>query len=126
VFVCTPRSPFGQPQYPSILLFASLKAVLTISFQILSAVDYLHANGIAHRDLKPENLLSSGDGDEEVVKIIDFGLSKKFGDEKLVTSVGSPGYVGQYNNFSKQTNERITIADMPHSYSARSSDGRLL
>lgn len=61
--------------------------------QILSAVDYLHSNGIAHRDLKPENLLSSGEGDEEVVKIIDFGLSKKFGDEKLVTSVGSPGYV---------------------------------
>jgi len=61
--------------------------------QIVSAVDYLHSNGIAHRDLKPENLLSSGDDENEVIKIIDFGLSKKFGDEQLVTSVGSPGYV---------------------------------
>jgi len=61
--------------------------------QIVSALDYLHSNGIAHRDLKPENLMSSGDDDNEVIKIIDFGLSKKFGDEQLVTSVGSPGYV---------------------------------
>jgi len=64
-----------------------------IIHQIVSAVDYLHSNGIAHRDLKPENLLSSGDDENEVIKIIDFGLSKKFGDEQLVTSVGSPGYV---------------------------------
>lgn len=64
-----------------------------ITRQIVSAVEYLHSNGIAHRDLKPENLLSSGDDDNEVIKIIDFGLSKKFGDEQLVTSVGSPGYV---------------------------------
>jgi len=63
--------------------------------QVVSAVEYLHENGIAHRDLKPENLLSSGDGDLEVVKIADFGFSKNFGEdgEKLMTSCGSPGYV---------------------------------
>jgi len=61
--------------------------------QIVSAVDYLHANGIAHRDLKPENLLSAGDEEEEIVKIADFGFSKNFGEEKLMTSCGSPGYV---------------------------------
>jgi len=62
--------------------------------QILSAVSYLHQQGIAHRDLKPENLLCSGDGEEEIVKIADFGLSKIFsGEEELMTSCGTPGYV---------------------------------
>jgi len=61
--------------------------------QIVAAVDYLHANGIAHRDLKPENLLSAGDSDKEIIKIADFGFSKNFGEEKLMTSCGSPGYV---------------------------------
>jgi calcium/calmodulin-dependent protein kinase I len=61
--------------------------------QIVAAVDYLHSNGIAHRDLKPENLLSAGDNDKEVIKIADFGFSKNFGEEKLMTSCGSPGYV---------------------------------
>lgn len=71
----------------------SEKHASNIIRQITSAIEYLHDIGIAHRDLKPENLLSSGDDDNEVIKIIDFGLSKKFGDEQLVTSVGSPGYV---------------------------------
>jgi len=38
--------------------------------------------------------LCSGEGDNEVVKIADFGLSKMFSEEdKLVTSCGTPGYV---------------------------------
>jgi len=62
--------------------------------QIISAVAYLHEYGIAHRDIKPENLLCSGEGEEEIVKIADFGLSKFFaGEEELVTSCGTPGYV---------------------------------
>ncbi|KAL6060960.1 calcium calmodulin-dependent protein kinase type 1G [Balamuthia mandrillaris] len=61
--------------------------------QILEAVKYLHEEGIVHRDLKPENLLSAGDGENEVVKVADFGFAKNFGEEKLVTSCGSPGYV---------------------------------
>jgi len=61
--------------------------------QIVSAVEYLHANGIAHRDLKPENLLSSEVDGQEIIKMADFGFSKNFGEEKLMTSCGSPGYV---------------------------------
>lgn len=67
-----------------------------IIFQVVSAVDYLHTNGIAHRDLKPENLLSAGEGENEIIKIADFGFSKSFAGEdaeKLMTSCGSPGYV---------------------------------
>jgi len=71
----------------------SEKDTSNITRQIISAIDYLHSKGIAHRDLKPENLLSVGTGDHEVIKVADFGLSKNFGDEKMMTSCGSPGYV---------------------------------
>jgi calcium/calmodulin-dependent protein kinase I len=64
-----------------------------ITRQFIAAIEYLHSRGIAHRDLKPENLMSCGEGDQEVIKLADFGLSKNFGDEKLMTSCGSPGYV---------------------------------
>lgn len=61
--------------------------------QIISAVNHLHANGIAHRDLKPQNLLCAGqDGDD--IRMADFGLSKMFDQgEYLVTCCGSPEYV---------------------------------
>ena len=42
---------------------------------IFSAIEYLHAKGIAHRDLKPENILFELHNDLESVKIVDFGLS---------------------------------------------------
>lgn len=58
--------------------------------QLLSGVEYCHANMIAHRDLKPENLLL----DENCnVKIADFGLSNCMRDGWfLKTSCGSPNY----------------------------------
>ena len=39
--------------------------------QILSAVAYMHDQGIVHRDIKPENILLKGG----VIKVCDFGLS---------------------------------------------------
>eukprot|EP01130_Rhizamoeba_saxonica_P000005 TRINITY_DN0_c2_g1_i2.p1 TRINITY_DN0_c2_g1~~TRINITY_DN0_c2_g1_i2.p1 ORF type:complete len:266 (+),score=80.95 TRINITY_DN0_c2_g1_i2:428-1225(+) len=74
--------------------YYSERNAINIVKQILSAVCYLHEVGIAHRDLKPENLLCSGTDEDEIVKIADFGLSKIFsGDEELMTSCGTPGYV---------------------------------
>ncbi|RKP20326.1 Pkinase-domain-containing protein, partial [Rozella allomycis CSF55] len=58
--------------------------------QIVSAVDYCHANCIIHRDLKPENLLLDVDRN---IKIIDFGFANMFDPEGLMgTFCGSPFY----------------------------------
>lgn len=77
--------------------------------KILSAVKHLHEHGICHRDLKPENFLFSDRGPEAEIKLIDFGLSKRFGpnalaghdpllgsacmEDKMHTIVGTPYYV---------------------------------
>jgi len=74
--------------------FYSERNAQVVVKQILDAVAYLHSKGIAHRDLKPENLLCSGTGEDEIVKIADFGLSKiQTEEERLMTSCGTPGYV---------------------------------
>lgn len=51
----------------------------TITKSVLSAVAYMHSKGIIHRDLKYENIMFVDTEDGSIhVKIIDFGLSKKF------------------------------------------------
>jgi len=78
--------------------------------KILDAVKYLHENGIAHRDLKPENLLCSGEDEDEIVKIADFGLSKMFSaGEKLMTGCGTPGYVAPEVLLSETYDNKVDL-----------------
>jgi len=46
--------------------------------QMLSALRYIHKQGIIHRDLKLENFLFSSARPDSELKMIDFGLSKHF------------------------------------------------
>lgn len=76
--------------------------------KVLSAVKHLHEHGICHRDLKPENFIFSDKSEDAEIKLIDFGLSKRFGpnaandhaglgtvsmEDKMHTIVGTPYYV---------------------------------
>jgi calcium-dependent protein kinase len=67
------RSPYSERESARILQ------------QILSAVRYMHDHGIVHRDLKFENIMFENNSPSARVKIIDFGLSKKF--------LGKPSYM---------------------------------
>ena len=47
---------------------------------MISAILHLHQNSIVHRDLKPENFLFKDLKENSEIQLIDFGLSKKFGE----------------------------------------------
>jgi serine/threonine protein kinase len=54
-----------------------------ITGKLLSAIKYMHDHGIVHRDLKFENIMFENKGPHAEIKVIDFGLSKKFASNKL-------------------------------------------
>lgn len=54
---------------------------------MLSAVNSLHHRGICHRDIKPDNFIFKKDSSQ--IKMIDFGLSKRFSKDSMKTMVGT-------------------------------------
>lgn len=73
--------------------FSEAKAARVIR-TLLSAVDYCHRHNIVHRDLKPENFLLVSKAEDADLKVIDFGLSKRFGSgEEMHARVGTPYYI---------------------------------
>ena len=78
--------------------------------QLISGVEYLHAQGVAHRDLKPENLLLDELGN---LKICDFGLSTVFrhkGQRRRLTTVcGTRPYVAPEILFGEYEGEAVDI-----------------
>ena len=65
---------------------AILRKVLS---QLLSVLEYLHANGIIHRDIKPSNIMMRED---DTPVLIDFGAATVSGVSHTQTLIGSPGY----------------------------------
>ncbi|RKF74136.1 Calcium/calmodulin-dependent protein kinase kinase cmkC [Golovinomyces cichoracearum] len=60
--------------------------------QMIHGISHLHNQGIVHRDIKPENLLLT---DDDVLKIVDFGISEIFdkgSDMMVFKSAGSPAF----------------------------------
>ncbi|PAV88988.1 hypothetical protein WR25_14947 [Diploscapter pachys] len=71
--------------------------------EIVSALDYLHAHGIAYRDLKPENLMLTKDGH---IKMVDFGFAKKLRDRSY-TMCGTPEYLAPESLSNKGHNKAV-------------------
>ena len=58
--------------------------------QIVNAVYFLHQNNIIHRDIKPENILI---GDNDLLKLCDFGWAKKITVNNRSTFCGTVEYM---------------------------------
>jgi len=73
-------------------------AAIDVMLQICDAVGEAHKAGIVHRDLKPSNVfLTTDNNGAELVKVLDFGISKVDDDALSLTStselLGSPLYM---------------------------------
>jgi len=66
---------------------------VAIASQVSLALEYAHGHGVVHRDIKPENIMVT---DEEIVKVMDFGLARSEGRSRLTQSgliVGTVAYM---------------------------------
>ncbi|CAD8060260.1 unnamed protein product [Paramecium sonneborni] len=62
--------------------------------QILLATLHCHEQNIVHRDLKPENIIFISEDPQSQLKVIDFGTSRKFDNQKQMSKrLGTPYYI---------------------------------
>jgi len=86
-----------------------LGASLDIAIQIAEGLAKAHEQGIVHRDIKSANLYVTKD---DVVKILDFGLSKLRGQTKLTkegTTLGTAAYMSPEQTRGEDIDHRTDI-----------------
>lgn len=84
---------------------------IKITLSIADALSYIHTHGVVHRDLKPENIMV---GDDDSVKLIDFGIAGKEGSRRLTFAklsqvMGTPEYISPEQVKGKRGDGRSDI-----------------
>ena len=80
----------------------NMRQRLDLFIQICRAIQHAHQKGIIHRDIKPSNVLVTMHDGVPVPKVIDFGIAKATGGERLTDKtvftayeqfIGTPAYM---------------------------------
>jgi len=104
--------------------FRDLDRIAYISFQLLTALNYVHSLGLIHADVKPENILMKSYSDGEV-KLIDFG-SACFKTDHLSSYVQSRSYRAPEVILGSEYDGRIDIWSLGCVLAEVYNDGHVL
>lgn len=91
--------------------------IVTVMLDVCSAVQAAHDLGVLHRDLKPDNVILDQRSGRPVVKVLDFGTAKLFGEHDsgrtTLTShrarLGTPLYMSPEQASSRPTDPRSDV-----------------
>lgn len=108
----------GEPLHHALQAPIAWSRAVLLGEQIALAAIALHEQGIVHRDLKPENiLLARGENDEELIKVLDFGIAKLSGPtgatEEGMTRLGyvygTPEYMAPEQALGQEVDEKADV-----------------
>jgi serine/threonine protein kinase len=88
------------------------RRMLRIMTQVCGSLAEAHALHIIHRDLKPANIFIEQVADQEVVKVLDFGIAKLANFSGLTAPMqifGTPGYMSPEQARGEQVDARSDI-----------------
>jgi serine/threonine-protein kinase len=85
---------------------------INIGVQVLRSLAEAHLANLVHRDLKPHNIfLHEVEGDDPVVKVLDFGIAKRLGSNMTGTgkAFGTPSYMSPEQAQNKKVDRRSDL-----------------
>ena len=93
----------------------TIDEALPVFRQIADALDHAHRQNIVHRDLKPSNIMlikRPGSGDQ--VKVLDFGLAKKFASDNAPTQTDFSRLTDKLTRSFGETPSGMIMGTLPY------------
>ena len=79
------------------------RRVVKIAVQICEGLSFAHSKGVIHRDIKPQNIMIEACADGDIVKVLDFGLSRVLSEKESVQHLTTTGaLIGSVNYMSPE------------------------
>lgn len=91
------------------------RRAVTLAQQMCRGLAHAHAQGIVHRDFKPDNIIIERTANEELARIIDFGIALPPPDDSIPRltstdiSLGTPAYASPEQAFNTDLDHRIDL-----------------
>lgn len=85
----------------------SLKTVCMVGIQLIERLQHLHSLHIVHRDIKPQNMIFGSGDKQNILYLIDFGVSKRYRDPVTLVHIKNKKKQGFAGNDGFISNEAL-------------------